>query len=899
LGADDDDSDAVPVVEGEDRMRWLRAWILRIAGVVPRQQGEQDFANEIESHLELHIEEKMRSGMTWEQARREAILQLGGVEWTKQAYRERGTVPFFADLVQDLHFAVRQLRKNRGFAATAIVMLALGICANVAIFAFVDAALIKPLPYQNSSRLIALFESNALGSQYHLSYPDYLDWKRLNKVFSSMDVYEIDDLMLSTPTGAQKAEGTRVSGGFFRTLGVTPLLGRDFREGEDLASAPRVVMVSYGAWQRRFGGSKNVLGQAVTLNGAPNTIIGVLPPDFHFSPAEPAEFWATVHASGDALTNRGDHNLFGVARLKDGVSIQTALADMTSIAHQLEKQYPDSNRSRSATVLFLTDVIVGEIRPILLVLLSGAGLLLLIVCVNVSSLLLVRAESRKRETAVRSALGASRGRLIRQFATEGMLLVIVGSALGVASAYEAMRLLVRLIPADMMATMPYLRGIELNPRVLLFAFALSLFAGLLFSLTPVVRLPGSDMREGLAEGSRGAGGTVWRRFGANLVVVELAVAVVLLVSAGLLGKSFYRLLHVETGLQPDHLAMLQIGVRGDHYAKDEQLVALEREVAARVASLPGVKSVGISTALPVGDGDGIVQFQVVGKPFRREHNEANIRMVSASYFTTLQARLAGGRYFSETEDASKPPVAIINRMLAAQYFPGEDPINKHIILGGGTRAMEIVGVVDDIQEGPLDMSVRPAIYAPFSQNPDKDFGIVVRTSQTEQSLLPEISRSIHQVDPGIFTYGDITMNDRIKDSPAVYLHRSSAWLVGGFAGMALVLGVMGLYGVIAYSVSQRTREIGVRMALGAQRGTVYQLILREAGWLTAVGIVAGLMCSVAAAKLMQRLLFDVRVWDMTTLAAVAAVLGVAAMVASYLPARRAASVNPVEALRAE
>jgi predicted permease len=450
----------------------------------------------------------------------------------------------------------------------------------------------------------------------------------------------------------------------------------------------------------------------------------------------------------------------------------------------------------------------------------------------------------------------------------------------------------------MMDGMPYLRGLGLNADVLLFAVGISLFVGVLFSLTPVLRLPGAGMREGLAEGGRGSVGTIWRRFGANLVVVELAIAVVLLVSAGLLGKSFYRLLHTDTGLQPDHLAMMRIGLERNRYAKDEQLIALERQIVERIGSLPGVRSVGITNGLPVGDGDGIMQFQVEGRPQLREHNEANDRRVSPGYFTTLQARLVRGRYFSEGEDASKPPVVIINRTMAAQYFAGEDAIGKRINMGGPT-AMEVVGIVDDIREGPLDMAMRPAMYSPFRQGPDNDFAVVVRTSQAERSVLTNISGTIHEIDRGIFTYGEVTMNDRINDSPAAYMHRSSAWLVGGFAGMALLLGVVGLYGVVAYSVSQRTREIGVRMALGARRSTVYQLILKEAGWLAGVGIVTGLMCSVAAAMLMRRLLFDVRAWDVPTLVAVAAVLGGAAMVASYLPARRAASVNPVEALRAE
>jgi predicted permease len=638
----------------------------------------------------------------------------------------------------------------------------------------------------------------------------------------------------------------------------------------------------------------------VTLDGFATTIIGVLPRKFHFPPAEPAEFWITLHADNDCAKHRGCHNYLGVARLKDGVSVSAAFADVATIARQLEKQYPDSNTDRAGYLLPLVDVIVGDIRPILWVLLSGAALLLLIASVNVASLVLVRAESRRREIAVRGALGASRSRLIRQFVTEGLVLAAAGSAVGLALAYGAMQLLTQFIPKDMLASMPYLQGLGLNLHVMVFACVVSVAAGVLFSLTPALHLPLSGMREGLVEGGRGAAGTTWRRFGSQLVVIELAAAMVLLVSAGLLGKSFYRLLHVDTGMESDHLASIRLAAPASRYVKPEERIALERQVLAHIASLPGVKSVGITSDLPVGDGDGTTTFRILGRPYRGETNEVNDRQVSAGYFATLQARLLRGRYFAETEDASKPRVAIVNQALASKYFPGQDPIGQRI--GDDQLAAdslkEIVGVIDDVKEGPLDMT-RPAYYVPFNQDPDRSFSMVVRTSQAEQSLLPALAAVIHQIDPGIATFGAVTMSERIHDSPSTYLHRSSAYIVGGFAGLALLLGVVGLYGVIAYSVSQRTREIGVRMALGAQRSAVYRLVLKEAGRLIALGIAGGLLCSIAAAGLTRKLLFGVEAWDISIFAAVAMVLAIAAMLASYLPARRAASVNPVEALRAE
>jgi predicted permease len=574
---------------------------------------------------------------------------------------------------------------------------------------------------------------------------------------------------------------------------------------------------------------------------------------------------------------------------------------MKAIARQLEIQYPGDNRGQGASVAPLSEVIVADIRPILLVLLAGAGLLLLIACVNVSSLLLVRSESRKREIAVRGALGASRTRLVGQFITEGMVLVFAASMLGLGAGHMAMQVLTRLISKDMMDGMPYLRGIGLNLHVLAFAVAISLFAAVLFSATPIVRLPLTKLREGLTEGGRGSAGTMWRRLGANMVVLELAIAVVLLVGAGLLGKSFYRLLQVDLGFQPDHLATLQIALSQTTYGKDEQQVAVGRQIVGSIGSLPGVKSVGITSVLPVNFNGNTDWIRFVGRPYNGEHNEVNQRDVSTAYFTTLQAKLLHGRYFGDAEDASKPRVAVINQALAKKYFPGEDPVGK--TFGDDDLSpksiKEIIGVVDDVKEGSLDSEIWPAVYYPFNQSTDTYFSLVVRTSQAAQAMLPTLVTDVHQVDPGIGTMDEQTMTGRINDSPTAYLHRSSAWLVGGFAFLALLLGVIGLYGVIAYSVSQRTREIGVRMALGAQRSSVYQLILKEAAWLTVAGIAGGLVCAIGVATLMRGLLFGVQSWDAATLAVVSLLLGVSALLASYIPARRAAKVDPMVALRYE
>ncbi len=875
-------------------MSWMTGLFRKLSLLVRRDKFRSELDEEMAFHRAQAEKEFTAAGMSPRAARIAAARQFGNPEKLKENSHE--VIGFrFESIGQDLHFALRQLRKNPGFAATATLILALGIGASVAIFGFVDAALIKPLPYLDSSRLTILFESIPLGPRFHLSYPDYLDWKKMNKSFSSLEVYSPFGFMMTTRDGVQKVDGARVSAGFFRTLGVTPVLGRDFYIGEDSPAKPRTVLLTYAAWQKRYGGRTDVLGQSVTLDGNTNTIIGVLPANFHFAPAEPTEFWAAVLPD----SCRGCHGLYGVARLKDGVTFQSAMIDIKSISTQLEKQYPDSNRDQVAFMLPLAEVVVGDIRPILLVLLIGAGLLLLIATINVASLLLVRSESRKREIAVRGALGASASRLVRQFVTEGLLLAAVGSVLGVFFANSAMQLLTRMLPKDAMAKMPYLQGAGLNLRVAGFALAISVVTGLLFALTPTFRLSLSDLRDGLADGGRGSAGVFWRRFGANLVVIELATAMVLLVGAGLLGKSFYRLLHSDAGLAPDHLAMLNVTATGDRYAKDEQVIALGRRIADETKRLPGVTSVGLTSSLPLGDGDGTTGFRVVGRPYHGEHQEVAIRNVSSAYFQTLLARILHGRAFREDEDQSKPRVVILNQTMASQYFPGEDPVGKQLTFSDGKNPMEIVAIINDLQEGQLDAAPRAAMYVPYNQNPSNYFAVVVRTSQNEDSLLPSLTATIHQIDPGLAVFNAATMGERIHDSPSAYLHRSSAWLAGWFAAVAFILGVVGLYGVVAYSVSQRTREIGVRMALGAPRGSVYGLILKEAGWLTSIGIALGLVSSLAAGTLMRKLLFGTEAWDASTLAVVAVVLGGAAMLASYIPARRAAGVNPVEALRAE
>ncbi|WP_185827324.1 FtsX-like permease family protein [Edaphobacter aggregans] len=574
---------------------------------------------------------------------------------------------------------------------------------------------------------------------------------------------------------------------------------------------------------------------------------------------------------------------------------------MRMISEQLQRQYAITWRDLNASVIPYSEVVVGHIRSILLMLLSGASLLLLIACVNVGSLVLVRSESRRREIAVRGALGATTARLVRQFVTEGLLLAGLGSGAGIIVAAALMRLLAHLVPKGMASGMPFLNGVGLNAHTVAFAGATALLAALLLATTPVLRFSFQRVRDGLTDGDRGAASGLWRRLGANLVVVELAIAVVLLTGAGLFGRSLYRLLHVPLGFDANHLATVEVAAPDSVYKGKEQTAELYREIAQRIASLPGVESAGLTSRLPVGCNCPTDGIRIVGRPYHGEHNEVNERHVSASYLSTLKATLMRGRFFTEADDASHPGVAIINQALARKFFPGVDPIGQNIAddEGGLPSVWQIVGVIDDIREGPLDVDIAPTEYFPINQTDEPSFTLAARSSQDANALLPVLVRMLRQINPDLGVSNEVSLSEKIGTTQAAMLHRFSAWLVGGFATTALILGVVGVYGVIAYSVSQRTREIGVRMALGAQRSSVYRLVLRQAGWLTLAGLAIGLFCSLGTSILMRSLLFSVYAWDPVTLLCVAALLGLASIAASFLPARRAASTDPVEALRAE
>lgn len=880
-------------------MNPLTSTLRKLAFLFRRNRFRSDLDEEMAYHRERVEKELIADGLSPASAHATAARQFGNPTHLRE--QSHNVIAFrWETVAQDLRFALRQLRQNRGFAATSIFILALGMGISVAIFAFVDAALIQPLPYFAPNRLMDVAESGTIFKRSNLSRADYDDWKRLNHSFSSLEAYGGSGFLLKTPSGSEPIPAARVSGGFFLTLGVKPVLGRTFLPGEDRPGGAKFVMLTYGTWVKRYGSRSDIIGQSITLDDNAYTIVGVLPRNFEFAPRATAQFYVPLLDKNGCEQRRSCHNLFAIGRLRDGVTPKAALDEMKAIAAQLAIQYPE-NKGQGAFVQPLSELVFGPIRPIAWTLLAASGLLLLIASVNVASLLLVRSESRKREVAVRGTLGATPARLSRQFITEGLLLAAFGCACGFLVANWTMVGLGKLVPKTMADYLPFLSRVGFNLHTVLYAAAVAILAAGLMALTPILRLSFQDVHAALSEGTRSVAGRFWRRMGANLVIVEIAIAIVLLVGAGLLTKSFYRLLHVDLGFDATHLATLQMAAPDKSYPKPEQKNALYREVTRRLSALPGVVSVGITSDLPVQCNCDTDWIRIVGKPFHGEHNEVNERDVTPGYLETLKVPLISGRLLTENDDNPKAQKIVINEILAKKYFPGEDPIGKRIANGGldPNSMREIVGVVGNVREGGLDEELWPSEYQSLYVGPQSFVAIAIRTNADEKSILPTAVKTLHAIDPGLGTYGEITMADQINTTQSALIHHTAVWLIDGFAAIALLLGIVGLYGVIAYSVSQRTREIGVRMALGAQRSSVYAMVMRQAGWLTAIGIIIGLACAVGASMAMRKLLFGVQAWDAPTLAIVTIVLGVSSLVASFLPAHRAASVNPTEALRSE
>ncbi len=808
-------------------------------------------------------------------------------------------------MLRDIRYGLRQLLKHPGFTLVAVITLAFGIGANTAIFTVVNAALLRGLPYRDPERLVHLWETtprNDFG-QHEASYPDFLDWRE-NKVFEGVAAYSGGSGLTLTGRGTpERLPATLVSSNFFTVLGVEAVRGRAFRPEEDQPSAAPTVMLSYGLWQRLFGADPNVIGQSLTLDGRPYNVIGILPPSFQFAPRGDSELWAAYQPTPEELSG-GYYDTKVIARLKPGVSFEQAQTEMRAIGRRIEQQHPESHSGTTVIVVPLQEQIVGAIKPVLLVLLGAVGFVLLIACANVANLLLARASARRKEIAIRAALGAGRWRLMRQMLTESMLLALVGGGVGLLIAQWGVAVLVAAIPEFQLKTMPYLRGLSLDCGMLAFTGLLSLLTGIVFGLAPAWQASKLELHGVLKEGGRTGAGTTRRGLRDVLVVTEIALALVLLVGAGLMMRSVWRLLEVNPGFRTENLLTMRISLPDAKYEEAAKAENFYRQLDSRLEALPGVKGVGMVNVVPT-QGGFTTAFYPAGqpKPPRGQETEGNLRYVSSGYFQTMGVPLIKGRYFTDQDNRTAPAALIVNQTLARRLFPNQDAVGQQLVFVD-RPIIQIVGVVGDEKVNGLDARTTPVVYFPFLQGadlqgPNTTVSLVVQAASDPTRLAATIQREGRALESDLSIFAVSTMEQLITNAPSTFQRRYPAFLIGIFAAVALLLASVGIYGLLSYSISQRTHEIGVRVALGAQRSDIFKLVIGQGVMLTLIGVAIGLTAALVLTRLMSSLLYDVSSADPATFTIVSLLLIGGSLLACYLPARRATKVDPIVALRVE
>src|SRR5215204_2674870 len=807
-----------------------------------------------------------------------------------------------SSIIKDLRFALRGLLKHRAFTAIAVVTLALGIGGSTSIFTVVNAALIRGLPYKSSDRLYHIWERTPQDkfSKREFSYPDYQDYEKNNVFEGGLAAYTGGGALLSVSGESENVGAPRVSANFFSVLGVDPVLGRTFQAGEDQPNGPRVTVLTYGFWQRRFGGDPGIVGRALTINGESYTVIGVLPASFQFA-LRNNDLWLPYQPTQNQLTRRFLHGTNLIGRLKPGVTPEQAQSEMTVIASRIEQQFNDSHAGTTARIVPLQEEIVGTVRPILLVLLAAVGFVLLIACANVASLLLTRSLSRQKEVAIRSALGASRWRVIRQLLTESILLSLAGGVAGLFIAYWSVPALIAVLPQSQLNAMPFLASLRIDAGILTFSVVLSLLTGLVFGLAPALQSSRLDLNEALKEGGRQTSAGTGHRLRSAMVVTEIALAVVLLVGAGLMMKSLLRLLQTNIGFNTENLLTMTVILPPAKYTETNQQINFNDQLRQRVQSLPGVVGAGTVNILPVNSGN-TTRFIIDGDPIPApgKETEANIRTVSDDYFKTLGVPLLAGRMFDERDTADNPGVVLIGKTIADRMFAGRDPVGMRIRYSSIQGEPDlIVGVVGDVKITGLDEAVRPVLYYPYRQSSSTFANLVARTNTDPNALAAAIRNEIRSLEPDAAILNVRTMDEVIAQTPASFMRRFPALLISIFAGVALLLASIGIYGVVSYSVSQQTHYIGVRMALGAKPSDILKMIMRQGLLLAVAGVGIGVVAALGLMRLLRTLLFEVGTTDLATFGIVSVTLFLVALLACFLPARRATKVDPLVALRYE
>ncbi len=808
-------------------------------------------------------------------------------------------------LLSDVRYAVRLLAKTPGFTAIAVLTLGLGIGANTAIFSVIDAVLLRPLPYPEPTRLVAVWEAGLAGSGAadSVAPPNFIDWREQSTVFDGLTALATRSVNLSGRGDPERLDGLRVTAEFFDVLGVSPLLGRTFGASEDRAGEPPVVVLSHGLWTRRYGADPALVGNTMLLDGTPHTVLGVMPQGFFFRDRT-VEVWLPMAFSDFERTQRGAHFITVIGRLARTSTLAAARAEMATIAARLEEAHPRFNTGLGATVMPLHESVVGGIRPTLLVLLGAVGFVLLIACTNLANMLLARATLRERELAVRRALGAGRRRVVRQLLVESTALALLGGAAGVLLAVWGLDALLALGPDDIAR----LDDTVIDGRVLLFTAVVSLGTGVLFGLLPALQLTSNDVTRGLREGGRGSVGTSSSRVRTALTTVEIALAVVLLVGATLMINSFVRLQRIDPGFDPESVLTLRVDLAGERYSSGAQRLAFYRDLLERVNALPGVQRSGMVTMLPLG-GDGItLGITIEGAAVAgddqspRDMSFSSFRVVMPGYFESMGIPLVRGRDVSERDTDAAPGVAVISEAMARTYWPGDDPLGRRFKLGRGpeTPWKEVVGVAGDVRQSELRDEPVPAMYVPASQSHPTFAAprmLTIDVAGDPIAIAPAVRQVIQSIDPNQPVSRVRRLSAIVSDS--VSQPRFYAALLGAFGIVALLLAALGVYGVIAYSVSQRAHEIGLRLALGAERRDILRMVLGQGIGVTTVGLLLGLAGAALLGRLLSSLLFGVTVTDPFSFLTASAVLAAVALFACYVPARRAMELDPMETLRAE
>jgi predicted permease len=891
---------------------WKEEVRKRLSGLKLAPAHEAEIVEELAQHLDDVYERSLRGGASEAEARRAALQELAGdllnelprskTPVYQQPVLERsGRFNLLADLLHDLRYAVRMQRKNPAFTIIAVIALALGIGANTAIFSVVNTVLLRPLPYKDPERLVMVWEEDTRHG-YPTDTPaaaNYVDWRDQNQSFEGMAAIADESFNLTGSGDPERLEGRRVSASLFPLLGVEPQIGRVFTATEDQPGSQRVVLLSYGLWQRRFGGDPGIVGKPLTLNGETYIVTGVMPARFQF-PSNDDEAWVPIALTAQEAANRNRHYLFVVARLKPGVTLAQAQTDMSTIATRLQQQYPEANADLGAVVMSLHEHVVGDIKPALLILLGAVGLVLLIACANVANLLLARAAVRQKEIAVRVALGARRLRLIRQFLTESLLLSLLGGVVGLAIAFGGMIFLKAFIPENISQA----RDISLDFRVLGFTLLVSVVTGLIFGLAPSIQATRFNQIETLKEGGRDAAtGGSGKRLRSLLVMAEVAISLVLLIGAGLLINSFLRLRNIDPGFRANNLLTMKIVLPEPKYEEPERRSTFYTDLIQRVQSLPGVRSAAVTTNLPLYRQGNSISVSIEGRSEPPPGQELIVvtRIISPGYFDTMSIPLLNGRPFTEQDTHTSPNVVVISETMARRFWPGEDAIGKRIAAGRARTPedwIQVVGVVKDVRQFELTAEPRPQMYMSYRQAAFfEPRDLVVKTDVDPASMATTVRKTVWDIDKDQPVSNIRTMEDILAGSIA--RQRFSMLLLAIFAGVALVLAGVGIYGVMSYSVAQRTREIGIRMALGAQTGAVLKLAVAYGMKLVIAGIVIGLIAAFALTRVMSTLLFGVTATDPATFTLISLLLVAVAALASYIPARRATKVNPIIALRYE